>query len=354
MKRREFLVKSALATSGAMLATSLPLSVFASQRKDFDKIVNAYYLRAHTYTMVPHQVRDDLKWMAAIGTNTVSVGILEQDLFAAKENIEIICNEAGKLSMDVFAVPSRWGGLVAGAPKVPSVFTCQNPQTWVHKSNGKVLKSNISGCISSIHHPDTYEFMEKTTLKMLKTWKVKGVIWDELKTMGVDYSDSAMKAMGGKPDKDKQVEANVKFYSRLNQKIKKEFPDVSTHLFIHANVGQKTVEQLAKIEALDYFGCDGRPWTIEDGGKLESKGKVLLGKMGGQRFVDAAHRNGKKGLWLIENHNMSVVDVPILKKRLPEVIANSPEHLIYYYFPRNLENPYSVMNVFKKNLKSIK
>jgi hypothetical protein len=50
-------------------------------------------------------------------------------LFAAVENIEIICNEASKLGMDVFAIPSRWGGLFAGASKVPSLFSVKNPQT---------------------------------------------------------------------------------------------------------------------------------------------------------------------------------------------------------------------------------
>ena len=35
------------------------------------------------YTCVPRQIREDMEWMAAIGTNFVCVGVLEQDLFAA-------------------------------------------------------------------------------------------------------------------------------------------------------------------------------------------------------------------------------------------------------------------------------
>ncbi len=109
------------------------------------------------YTLVPRHVREDLKWMADVGTNVVSVAVIEQDLFAAVENIEIICNEATKLGMDVWAVPSRWGGLVAGAPKVPSLFTIQNHDTWKLNKDGSYASSSVSGRISSIFHPATFD-----------------------------------------------------------------------------------------------------------------------------------------------------------------------------------------------------
>ncbi|MCL3778921.1 hypothetical protein EMN47_00820 [Prolixibacteraceae bacterium JC049] len=351
MDRRNFVKKISVAGACSVVAPSVIYAKKDRVTKKSSQLLNAYYFRAHMYTLVPHQVREDLKWMADVGTNVVSLGVLEQDLYAAVENIDIICNEASKMGMEVYAVPSRWGGIVAGAPKVASVFTCQNPQTWVKRKNGETLKSSISGCISSIHHPDTYDFVEETTLKMLKTWDIKGVIWDEPKTLGVDYCDAALKAMNGHPTSEKQIAANVDFYSRINRKIKEVHPEVSTHFFVFASVGQQKVEQLAKIDAMDSFGCDGRPWGAKDGGVLESKGKTLLDG-NGQRFVDAAHKNNRKGLWLIENHNMPASNIPILEKRLGEVIAQSPEHLIYYYFPRNLEKPYEVMNLFKKHLRN--
>jgi hypothetical protein len=156
------------------------------------KILNAYYLRAHMYTLVPRHVREDLKWMADAGTNVVSVAVLEQDLFAAVENIEFICNEASKLGMEVWAVPSRWGGIVAGAPKVPSIFTCRNPQTWAMNKDGSYIDSENSGRISSVFHPDTLEFMCNTADKVFSTWDIKGIIWDEPKTLNADYHPLAL------------------------------------------------------------------------------------------------------------------------------------------------------------------
>ncbi len=70
------------------------------------------------YTLVPRHVREDLRWMADIGTRLVSLAVLEQDFRAAGENIDLVCEQAHRAGQQVVAVPARWGGLTAGAPKV--------------------------------------------------------------------------------------------------------------------------------------------------------------------------------------------------------------------------------------------
>jgi len=154
MDRRQFLSASGMSLAGAATLPLVSTPTFGQKKR----LLNAYYFRAHMYTLVPHQIREDLRWMKGVGTQAVSVAILEQDLFAAVENIEIICNEAAKLGMDVYAVPSRWGGLFAGAPKVPSLFSVHNPQTWVLDDQGATHYSDVSGVISSIHYPETLDF----------------------------------------------------------------------------------------------------------------------------------------------------------------------------------------------------
>src|SRR5262249_44525488 len=111
MDRRQFLENSlAIAISGQ--ADRQPARGRSRMK------VAAYYLAAHIYTSVPRHIREDMAWMADKGTNYVCVSVLEQDLFAAYENQELIVEEAGRVGMQVLAVPSRWGGLTAGAPKV--------------------------------------------------------------------------------------------------------------------------------------------------------------------------------------------------------------------------------------------
>lgn len=321
----------------------------ASRKRPSNKVLNSYYFRAHMYTMVPRQVREDLKWMADVGTNIVSVAILEQDLFAAVENVEIICNEAAKLGMEVWAVPSRWAGLVAGAPKVPSLFTIQNHETWKKNKDGSYASSEVSGRVSSIFHPATAAFMQDTAKKVFQTWDMKGLIWDEPKSLGTDYHEMAIEKLGKNASKEAYIDANVAFYSSINNDIKSAFPDHQIGMFVHANKDDMTVKKCATIENLDIYGCDGRPWRKEDGGQQEGRGKVLLGGVG-QRFITAAKANGKKSLWLIENHNMADADIRILEKRLPEVIDSGMDHLIYYYYPRNLSSPKRIMNIIKRNI----
>jgi hypothetical protein len=128
MNRRKFIQRGMVTTGAAALSGSVVAEISPSiQFPAKDKMLNAYYFRAHMYTLVPRHVQEDMKWMADIGTNVVSVAVLEQDLFAAVENIQIIVEEAKKAGMKVHAVPSRWGGLLAGAPKVPSLFSVLHP-----------------------------------------------------------------------------------------------------------------------------------------------------------------------------------------------------------------------------------
>ena len=60
--------------------------------------------------------------MAGVGTQNVCVSLLEQDLFAAVENVNIIIAEAKRAGMQVLGVPTRLAGVYAGAPKVPSLW----------------------------------------------------------------------------------------------------------------------------------------------------------------------------------------------------------------------------------------
>lgn len=325
------------------IAAAKPVKSTATSR-----LLNAYYLRAHMYTMVPRQVREDMKWMAGIGTNVVSISVLEQDFEAARANIDIIISEAVKAGMRVFAIPGRWGGVVAGGPKVPSLFTIQNQQTWMKAADGRYVDSSVSGRISGIFHPATLDFISSKLEQLLKLWPVSGIIWDEPKTVQRDFSPEAQAACGLAPSYEQCVDQNVRFYSQLNAKIKGINPQIITNLFLYAQFEDMAVNKMAAIEHLDYYGCDGRPWRQEDGGTPEGPGKYLLGQ--GERFLEAAHKNGKKSLWVLENHNLQDQDLPLLDRRMPEVLAKPIDQAIYFYYPRNLQSPDRVMETVASHL----
>lgn len=357
MERRTFL-KNMVAASGIAFASQLFPGIAVpvpdiSRKKTVKKVLNAFYYRAHMYTIVPRQIREDLKWMADIGTDTVTLSILEQDFSAAFENVAFICNEAAKLGMSVIAVPSRWAGILAGAPKVPSLFTIRNPQTWILRKDGTPVDSLVTGRISSIHYEETYEFIIQSLDKLFSSWDIQGIIWDEPKTLGIDYSPKAIEKLGPDPTEEQQLQANVDFYTRINEYLKTHYPDKTTGMFIYSDLSDKVMYKMAETGGLDYYGCDGRPWRLEDGGKTENPGKVLIGHTG-QRFIDAAKKQGKKSLFLIENHNMADKDIPLFERRMPELMEMDIDQLIYYYYPRNIENPDKLMNILKNELKTFK
>ncbi len=355
MRRRDFLIKTGVVASTAAVLPAALGDVMPAQKvgRVPGKCLNAYYFRAHMYTIVPSQVREDLLFMADLGTDTVSVAILEQDLFAAVENVNIIANEAEKLGMALQIVPSRWGGILAGAPKVPSIFSTRNPKTWVLNKDGSAVPNRWSGVMSSVHYPETRQFFKDSIDKCLALWPVKGIIWDEPKLYTtIDYSDAAKSELGVDTSLPAHQRAFSDFFSELNAHIKSKVSGVKTSLFVYANLSDDVITSASRITNLDYFGCDGRPWRNEDGGEQEQANKVLLGA--GERFLTAAHEAGKGAFWLIENHNMSAANNVLMDKRLAEVVAHMPEQLSYYYFPRNVDQPDDNMAIVAKHIKKYK
>ncbi len=317
--------------------------------------INAYYFRAHMYTLVPHQIREDMKWMADAGTDAVSIAVLEQDFFAARENIDIICEEARKEGMQVYAVPSRWGGLVAGSPKVPSLFSATHPDGWMLDRNGKPYFSDVCGIHSSIHDPATYEFYCSSVEKLLSNHPISGIIWDEVKILTKeDHSSFAQNKRPEGAGIEWDEDQGAQFFDRVGEYAKSVNNDVRLCMFLYSHKFGNAEKRYACIENLDDFGCDGRPWNVEDSGKTDGgPGKCLLGGPG-EAFINEARSNGKGGLLLIENHNMQKRDNALMDRRMPEVLALNPEHLLYYYYPRNLEDPEENMTILRKHLKAVK
>jgi hypothetical protein len=321
-------------------------------------LLSAYYQRAHMYTIVPRHVREDLKWMAGIGTNVVCVAILEQDLTAAVDNVSLILDEAGKAGMKAFAIASRWAGLVAGSPKVPSLFSVTHPETWILKKDGKprYFPSN-SGVVSSVHHPATYEFFCKTIDELFKTFPgFAGIIWDEPKGFIQDYSKPALDKLGPDAPDSAYWQATADFYGKATLYLKQKHPGKLATMFMMGTDAPGIAEIACKIPGLDYFGMDGRPWSNKEdvrwtGNKENSesgRGKVLIDK--GPRYIELAKKAGKKSILLMENHALRADMIGAMDACLPQVLALNPDQLIYYYYPRSVEDPDRAMAVVAKHL----
>lgn len=289
------------------------------------------------------------------GTSAVILGILEQDFDAACENIEFVCNEASQIGMQVFATPSRWGNLVAGCPKVPSILCSTHHDCWSRREDGSPLM-NFLGPIASVHHPRTYDtFVEMISL-LLTRWDISGLIWDEPKAL--EYPDHSTAAREALPEADLNspmiyLTAQRDFFACINAVAKELREDLRTGMFLFGHLaGQPQMEILAGTQGLDDFGLDGRPWFQSDGGSSDSvgetPGKFLLDQ--GDSFIRAAQAHHRHPLALIENHALTRADNKLMDHRLPAVLAQGWEHLIYYYYPRSCEDVDETMSVLGKHL----
>ncbi|OKI64000.1 hypothetical protein A6A27_26105 [Micromonospora sp. CB01531] len=269
-----------------------------------------------------------MRWMASIGTNAVSISVLEQDFDSANYNIQITIEEAKRAGITPYAVPSRWGSLVAGAPSVPSNFTETHPETWLMKDDGSPY-TNSRGHRSDPTHPNTVRFFKESTERLLTQWPFEGIIWDEPKDNNA-----------------------CDLFRQASEHAKAIKPDVTISLFLDLSAYQgassdDAAEQFARIEALDYFGCDGSPWGPDDPGDQK---KVLLGG-DGERFISMARRNGKRSLLLAETYALRKSVHPLVDRRLPEVVDLGSDCLSYYYFPRNVEDPDELMEITRKHVR---
>ncbi len=363
MKRREFIrysVGSAIAISSGSLLGPVQADPEASGSSRSGTKLAAYYIGANVYTCVPRHVREDMEWMADKGTRYVFVSVLEQDLFASYENQALIVAEAERAGVQVLAVPSRWGGLVAGAPKVPSLFTMLNPQTWIVNERGSTrLMTKATGAISSIHAPETFQFFCDTLTEMFRQHpKIAGFVIDEPKVFIVDRSKVALAALGEKAPPAAHFAAARDFYTRICAFAKQKWPDKITLMFQQANLEADVLAAGAAVQHLDYYGADGRPWTLEDDAKMaglgveeSGSGKVLLSGKGEAVIKSARAVAGRKSFFLVENHNLKASMIEPLERNYRRVLELRPDMFTYYYYPRNVASPDRVMDIIGTNLK---
>lgn len=322
--------------------------------------VGAYYLNANMYSAVPAHVREDMEWMADKGTHFVCVSVLEQDVWAARENIECILGEAARAGLRVLLVPARWAGLTAGAPKVPSMFSVLHPQTWMLDEKGSsAVAPETSGVISSVHCPQTLEFFKRTLSTLYAQHpSLAGFIIDEPKAFRADHSAWAREKLGVDARREAHLQAAADFYDQVCAFAKREFPEKMTLLFTEANHPKDELEVCARMRHLDYVGIDGRPWDPatdrnwkSDSSLQESgRGKVLLGG-NGEKLCDLARRHGKKSLLLIENHNLTAGMKDAVVRNLDAVFALGADLYLYYYYPRNVPDPEPMMELIGQHVR---
>ena len=77
--------------------------------------------------------------------------------------IATIIEEAHAVGLKVFAIPSRWCGLIAGWPMGAGHFTASRPDVWMLKEDGSPMIKPFCGPLASVFHPEVKQHMVAIT-----------------------------------------------------------------------------------------------------------------------------------------------------------------------------------------------
>lgn len=319
-------------------------------------LLNGGYFRAHMYTCVPRHIREDLTRMEEAGAEAVTVSVLEQDVFAAVENLRIIHQTARDLGMRMYADIARWGGLVSGTPKVPSLWPSLRPETWKRHADGRPVPSfGDLAPTSSVFHPDTFAFFREYLERMFEVVPFDGLFWNEPKTLHIpDHSAAAVDWFRERDldiqDAREHARAHAAFFGRLNVEARRMMPSVDIGCFLMPTT-RAYAEPFAAMPELNTFGCDGRAWRhADEKAPLAYKDKCLPDLA--PPFMELARRHGLKTFAFIENIDVPDAYLPVLDRGLPETLGMGFDHVLYYYYGRSVESPDRCMEIMFRHLRS--
>ena len=107
-------------------------------------IVNCFYQSKFAYTIVPWQIREDLERIRQQGASWITLNVLEQDRKAARENINLVFQEAERAGLQVAFCPERWAGIFGGVNNFPSVWTVKNMTHSLRDTQGDWVMTELT------------------------------------------------------------------------------------------------------------------------------------------------------------------------------------------------------------------
>ena len=294
-----------------------------------EKHLSAYYFMSTDLCMNRAHVREDMHWLKDHAFDAIHIACHEEHHHQPR-GMNMIIDEAHAVGIKVYAIPSRWCGLIAGWPILAGHFAASRPDVWMIKEDGSPMIKNFCGPLCSVHHPDVQDHMVTCVENMLNTFDFDGITWDELKTLHeTDYHPKAIEKYGKPVSGPEQIKATLDIFARCNRRARELKPNLRINSFLYAFLDDAVVDVWASTEGFDDIGPDGHVARKGDPGKSNSK--YLVDEQ--ERFNKAAKAHGRRSFALIETQDASMDNAETTMKRLPEYLTMAPDHIAVYYRP---------------------
>ncbi|MBV6646801.1 MAG: hypothetical protein KI790_15190 [Cyclobacteriaceae bacterium] len=297
--------------------------------------INCFYFGKFGYTIVPSQIREDIRRIKDSGATFVTLNVLEQDYRAAKENIDLTVNEILRVGMSPLLATERWFGMFGGVQHYPSVFTLKRPETQLIDKKGEVFLTEL-GPVSSLYHEKTQKEISKNLDKTFEMWGFEGLMWYE-PWLPMDYSSLALQRQSSKPDSQKHLSFCQSVFQEFHNRINDNYGKKVIGWLNHPGAKPSETKAFQNVEGLDFFG-----WHID----VRQASSLL------DQAMNSPVKEFPLGQLVAINHTgLDKNQHSRLESAMEKVLSRKPDILGYYYFPGNVEAPVEAMDIVFEAIK---
>ncbi len=292
-------------------------------------ILSAYCLSYGNWTVIPSHWERVFADMREIGFDAVDLSFCESEAVYSMRTFEQQVNLAHKHGLKVFVIPSRFGGRFAGAPLMPGLWLAEHPEC-------QVPGHPLLGCLES---PAFLEFSEGFIRKIVASFDVDGVIWDEPKQAGViSLHPDTLRKYGKAPTRGDMFSGMLEYLTCLTRAAREIRPSLVMTIFNMPNTPPDFTKQCSRIPGIDFTGFDGTCCEQSYFHEPPRRVKPTVRQMW-PRTCEEARRDGGGTFALIENILIPDSEFEAYEKELLLTLREvCPDHLSCYYYGHNNES----------------
>ncbi len=299
-------------------------------------LISAYTLSYQNWTVIPHQIEEDLAEMAACGFNAVALSYSESDDVYGYHTFARQVRMIQSRGMRALAIPSRIGGRMAGAPLMPSLFLAAHPEC------GEPGPQPVTGPLACLHSPLYREHLRKLVRTLVADHGVDGIIWDEPKGTKLGSSHPDTIAALGRPGTPADTAVAYRdLLSELNLLARSLRPELSITLFAQDTDPPGFTQVVSRAAGLNFHGYDGNlaPQWRRSGEVGWFKYRIDDPRIRA-RFAAEAEAAGLGTFALVENMLTPASSHGIYETNLEAYLSGPlPDHLSVYYYGHDNEDP---------------
>lgn len=294
------------------------------------KLLTAYCLSYGNWTVIPRQWDECFGEMRDLGFDAVALSFSESEMKYARRTFEMQLAAAHRAGLEVFVIPSRLGGRLAGAPFMGSIWLNWHPAVRLPENSG----------VACVESPEFREWSLDFIRTMSGDYEIDGIIWDEPKAADLMTAHpDTLAALGegyGVEDLCRSFAGLIGEWTAAAREIR---PELTVSIFNMPQTSPVFTGLCAGLPGIDYAGFDGGMSLQSFYREAPSKHKPYLWETW-PRTLEECARSGRGTFGLVENMLLPASEHRAFAENLENFLESaSPDHLACYYYAHNNEAP---------------